>query len=110
MRPASQVWHARLSEARWMSPIALLLLWELGARTGVIPPRTLAAPSSVLLTMVGMIRSGELPSNLFVSFWRALVGLAIGATIGMALGLAAGLSRQGDAVIDPVVQIKRTIP
>jgi len=110
MRPASPPWRVRLSEARWISPIALLLLWELGSRTGIIPERTLAAPSSVLLTMAGMIRSGELPSNLFVSFWRALIGLSIGTTIGTVLGLAAGLSRQGDAVIDPVVQIKRTIP
>jgi sulfonate transport system permease protein len=111
MRSAtSRPWYAHLSEARWVSPIVLLLLWELGSRTGVIPERTLAAPSSVLATMVGMIRSGELPSNLLVSFWRALIGLAIGVTIGTVLGLAAGLSRQGDAMIDPVVQIKRTIP
>lgn len=110
MRQANNTRHKRLSEARWISPIVLLLLWELGSRTGIIPARTLAAPSSVFFTMLGMIQSGELPSNLFVSFWRALSGLAIGTTIGVALGLAAGLSRQGDAVIDPVVQIKRTVP
>ena len=103
-------WYARLAEARWVSPIVLLLLWEGGSRTGLIPARTLAAPSSVLATMAGMMSSGELPSNLFVSFWRALAGLAIGVTIGTVLGLAAGLSRRGDAMIDPVVQIKRTIP
>lgn len=111
MRTATaRPWFSHLSEARWVSPIVLLLLWELGSRTGLIPARTLAAPSSVLATMLGMISSGELPSNLFVSFWRALIGLAIGVSIGTALGLVAGLSRQGDAVIDPVVQIKRTIP
>jgi sulfonate transport system permease protein len=100
----------RLLHARWVSPVVLLLLWELGSRTGVVPTRTLAAPSSVLLTMVGMIRSGELPTNLFVSFWRAAVGLTIGVSVGIALGLTAGLSRPGDSVIDPLVQIKRTIP
>jgi sulfonate transport system permease protein len=96
--------------ARWVSPVVLLLLWELGSRLGLIPERTLAAPSAVIATMLGMIRSGELPANLLVSFGRALVGLAIGVTIGTVLGLAAGLSRPGDAVIDPVMQIKRTIP
>jgi sulfonate transport system permease protein len=99
-----------LSGARWVSPIVLLLLWELGSRIGLIPERTLAAPSAVIATMIGMIRSGELPANLLVSFGRAMVGLAIGVTIGTVLGLAAGLSRPGDAVIDPVMQIKRTIP
>jgi sulfonate transport system permease protein len=101
---------ARLRDNRWLSPIAFLLIWELGSRTGLIPARTLAAPSSVVATMFDMIRSGELPSNLLVSFWRAAIGLAIGASLGVALGLTAGLSRQGDTVIDPLVQIKRTIP
>jgi sulfonate transport system permease protein len=101
---------APLLEARWISPVLLLLLWEAGSRSGLIPERTLAAPSSVLATMAGMVRSGELPANLLVSFWRALIGLAIGVSLGTVLGLAAGLSRPGNAVIDPLVQIKRTIP
>ena len=100
----------RLVGARWLSPVLLLLGWEFGSRIGLIPAQTLAAPSSVLATMAEMIRSGELPTNLLVSFWRAAIGLAIGATLGVALGLTAGLSRQGDTVIDPLVQIKRTIP
>ena len=33
-----------LSHQRWLSPVALLALWELGSRTGVIPARILAAP------------------------------------------------------------------
>lgn len=100
----------RLGGERWLSPVMFLVAWELGSRIGLIPARTLAAPSSVLSTMLDMIRSGELPSNLLVSFWRAAIGLAIGASFGVVLGLAAGLSRQGDTVIDPLVQIKRTIP
>jgi sulfonate transport system permease protein len=105
-----RLWLASLRQARWVSPVLLLLAWELASRVGIIPEHTLAAPSSISLTMAGMIRSGELPSNLLVSFWRASMGLSIGVTIGGVLGLTAGLSRQGDAVIDPLVQIKRTIP
>lgn len=107
--PAGRLAH-HLKGARWLSPLLLLLLWEIGARTGLIPARTLAAPSSVVLTMLGMIRSGELPANLLVSFGRAAVGLAIGVSIGTVLALIAGLSRSGDAVVDPVMQINRTIP
>ena len=110
MSAPSARWRDRIAQARWLSPILLLLVWELGSRIGLIPERTLAAPSSVLSTMAGMIRSGELPANLLVSFWRAAVGLAIGTSVGVTLGLAAGLSRSGDSVIDPLVQIKRTIP
>lgn len=96
--------------SRWLSPLALLLLWEACSRAGVVPARMLAAPSSVLSTMAAMIGSGELPHALAVSLLRAALGLAIGMGAGVVLGLAAGLSGGGDAAIDPVVQIKRTIP
>jgi sulfonate transport system permease protein len=95
---------------RWFSPILLLLLWELGSRTGFIPERTLAAPSAVLGTLVQMTVSGELPSNLLVSFGRVAGGLLIGISLGIGLGLTAGLSRSGELTVDPLMQIKRTIP
>jgi sulfonate transport system permease protein len=103
-------WTKRLVRSRALSPAVLLLLWELGSRSGLIPERTLAAPSAVIATMVDMILSGELPSNLVVSFWRAAFGLGIGVSLGVILGLLAGLSRVGEAAVDPVMQIKRTIP
>lgn len=101
---------AALAKGRWASPIALLLLWEAGSRLGIIPARTLAAPSAVIGTLFAMIGSGELPANLLVSFWRALAGLTIGIGVGATLALVAGLSRPGEAAVDPLMQIKRTIP
>ncbi|HEX7875583.1 MAG TPA: ABC transporter permease [Sphingobium sp.] len=95
---------------RWVSPVLLLLLWELGSRSGLIPERTLAAPSAVIGTLVQMVLTGELPSNLFVSFARVAAGLSIGVALGLGLGLVAGLSRAGELAVDPLLQIKRTIP
>jgi len=95
---------------RWLSPVLLLLLWELGSRVGVIPERTLAAPSAVMGALFEMLISGELPSNLLVSFGRVAVGLFIGVGLGTILGLVSGLSRSGELIVDPLMQIKRTIP
>ena len=95
---------------RWLSPVLLLLLWEAGSRSGLIPERTLAAPSAVIGTLLEMVISGELPSNLLVSFARVAAGLFIGVSLGLALGLIAGLSRSGELAVDPLMQIKRTIP
>lgn len=100
----------RLAAAHWLSPLAFLALWEVGSRSGVIPERTLAAPSAVLATLADMVMSGELPENLAVSFARAATGLVIGVSIGIVLALLAGLSKKGEAAIDPIMQIKRTIP
>ena len=99
-----------LSRSRIVSPLLLLTLWEVASRTGLIPEHVLAAPSAVLRTLIGMVVSGELPANLLVSFWRVAIGLGIGVTLGVALGIVAGLSRPGEVLVDPVLQIKRTIP
>jgi len=96
--------------SRWLSPLLLLALWEILSRAGIIPVHTLAPPSTVLVTLADMIRSGELPGNLLVSFGRAALGLGLGVGLGVLFGLLAGLSRQGEALVDPVMQIKRTIP
>ena len=95
---------------RWLSPVLLLALWEAGSRLGAIPPRILAAPSSVIRTMLGMIASGELPSNLLVSLGRVSVGLAIGVVVGTVLALVTGLSRRGELAVDSPVQMIRTLP
>ncbi|MGF7154332.1 ABC transporter permease [Novosphingobium gossypii] len=100
----------KLGGARWLSPLLLLAVLEFGSRSGLIPERTLAAPSQVIATLWAMVLSGELADNLFVSFLRILFGLTIGITVGVVLGLVAGLSRQGEVAVDPIMQIKRTIP
>ncbi len=97
-------------ERRWVSPVLLLLLWQAGSSIGAIPARILASPVSVLGELGSMLGSGALAHHLMVSLLRVALGLAIGVGSGTALGLLAGLSRTGDAAIDPLVQIKRTIP
>jgi len=99
-----------IGRSRALSPVILLLIWELGSRTGVIPERTLAAPSEVAETLFDLVASGELLSNLLVSSGRVAAGLAIGITVGVVLALVAGLSRPGEVAVDPLMQIKRTIP
>jgi sulfonate transport system permease protein len=88
----------------------LVLAWELGSRTGLIPERVLAAPSSVAVTFWSMTVSGELPVNLLVSLLRAAGGLAIGLTVGSSLALVAGLSKRGELAVDPPMQMLRTLP
>lgn len=108
--PAARGFSISRFGGRWLSPVVLLLLWEAGSRSGLIPERTLAAPSAVIGTLIDMLISGELPSNLLVSFARVAAGLVLGVTLGLVTGLMAGLSRAGELAIDPLMQIKRTIP
>ena len=95
---------------RFMSPLALVLLWQAASTAGLLSPRTLAAPSTILLTAWDLLASGQLPWHILVSLARVLAGLGIGLVAGVLLALAAGLSRLGEDVVDAPVQMLRTLP
>ncbi|MFW0753637.1 ABC transporter permease [Pseudomonas sp. H11T01] len=95
---------------RLLSPIALLLLWELASQLGFIPQRIIAAPSQIGGTLWAMIASGELGKHLLVSLQRALLGLSIGVSVGVVAALITGLSKRGEVILDSPMQMLRTIP
>ena len=95
---------------QWALPAAIILLWELGSLTGWIPGRVLPAPTAVVAAGWRLMLSGELMYNMWVSFWRAGVGLLIGGGIGLALGLANGLSRPSERIFDSTLQMVRNVP
>jgi sulfonate transport system permease protein len=95
---------------RIASPLVILLAWQIGSMTHVIPATKLAAPTTILATFWSLLLSGELVNDLLVSLSRVAVGLILGVAIGTGLGLLAGLSSLGDDAIDPPMQSLRTLP
>jgi sulfonate transport system permease protein len=95
---------------RFLSPLVLVLLWQAASMAGLIAPRTLAAPSTIIATAWELLLSGELPHHLLVSLGRVAGGLAIGVTTGVVLAVIAGLSRIGEEVVDAPMQMLRTLP
>ncbi len=91
--------------------IAVLLgLWVVGSATGVLDPRTLTEPWTVVDTAIGLIESGRLQESLVTSGVRAALGLGLGVLVGTLLALVSGLSRVGESLIDGPIQVKRSIP
>jgi sulfonate transport system permease protein len=103
-------WQAPDFMVRLLSPLALLLIWELASQSGLLPSRVIAAPSQIGGTLWAMIESGELATHLWVSLQRALLGLSIGVAIGVVAALITGLSKKGEVILDSPMQMLRTIP
>jgi len=95
---------------QWALPIGIILLWQALSAAGLISSRVLPAPTDVLAAAWKLIKSGELARNIWVSFWRAAVGFAIGGAFGFILGLANGLSRRSERIFDSTLQMLRNIP
>jgi sulfonate transport system permease protein len=95
---------------RVLSPLALLVLWQIGCSSGWISSRTLAAPSQVIASFVDLTADGALQHHLLVSLGRVAKGMAVALLMGGTLALLAGLSRTGEYVIDAPMQMLRTLP
>ena len=95
---------------RWVSPIAIVGIWQLLSSTGLLDERKLASPQQIATTFVTLLQDGTLGAATLVSVQRVGLGFAIGATIGVTLAVLAGLSRVGEDAIDPPMQMLRTLP
>jgi sulfonate transport system permease protein len=107
---ASSLGGPGLLALSWAMPVAIVVLWEVLARTGWLSAQVLPAPSKVLETAVKLARSGTLLVDLAVSLRRAAIGFAVGGSIGLGLGTLVGFSRVAEAAIDRSVQMVRAIP
>ncbi|MFL6141806.1 MAG: ABC transporter permease [Labedaea sp.] len=103
--------HRRLPDLRrWISPVALVAIWQAASAAGALPPDKLSSPWTVLRSGVDLVRSGELGTAFAVSITRVGLGFLVGAGIALLLGIGAGLSGWANVLIDPPVQMLRTLP
>lgn len=94
----------------YTTPVAILVLWEILAETGVVGATYAPAPTAIAQTAADLWRQGVLGPDLEVSLQRAAIGLAIGLSVGIATGVLGGLLRSGEYLFNGVIQICNTIP
>lgn len=93
-----------------LSPLLLLVLWEVSVRVGLLDARFFPAPSSVFDTFVSSIKSGALWEHTWASLQRLFWGFLLGGIPGLALGIVMGLYRPLRAVFDPIIAATYPIP
>src|SRR3569623_3164380 len=99
----------RARAAGFLLVAALLVLWEVSARTWVSsgnwPP-----VSQIVVAGAHAIASGELPHVFLSSLGRMLAGFAVGSLFGVAVGLCMGRFRVVHAALEVPVELLRPIP
>lgn len=92
-----------------ISPLLLLMIWELITRQGWIPAWFLPVPTEVFQTLFDMVISGELLHHAAVSLGRAVSGYAMAALAGVGLGLLIAWSRLMEDFFDPLIELIRPL-
>lgn len=95
---------------RTTGPFLILAAWILASASGAISSQQFPALWEVIAALKTLAADGTLWANLSVSLRRAFIGVIFGISCGFSLGILSGLFRLGDQLIDPMVQIIRTVP
>jgi sulfonate transport system permease protein len=91
-------------------PGIILIVWQIVGSVGLVSSTILPTPTTIFLSFVELIASGELGNHLQISIWRAGVGFLLGAGLGLLLGVITGFSSRSEEVVDPTLQMLRTVP
>jgi NitT/TauT family transport system permease protein len=93
-----------------ISPIGLLLVWQVLLMLGFGDRRFIPTPSDIAVRFWQLTISGELAVNVLATLWRAVVGFVIGVVPGIAVGLIMAMSRPVRIFFDPLIAALFPIP
>ena len=93
-----------------LSPIGLILLWELTVQTGLLDQRLFVPPSRIAAGLYAMTATGEIWTHISISLFRVGTGFVLGAVPGIVIGIVMGLSRTVRALLQPIVAATYPIP
>lgn len=90
--------------------LALLASWELLGATGLISVLFFPPPSVIFVTLVKLVRGGDLALHVGATLSRLSLALLWGGGAGLVLGMSMGLSTRLRTVVDPFVAAFHPVP
>ena len=92
-------------------PLLLIgLLWQAVSASGLVDPAFLPSPARVGYAIYDLLAGREIRDNLFITLWRAGLGLALGSSVGIWLGLMMARSPVFRAYASPIVGGTYSLP
>jgi sulfonate transport system permease protein len=89
--------------------------WQLASSLGLVSAQKVPSPTTVWTTAVHLVTTdsaayGTLQAGMAASLERMSLGFFFGGALAVLLAVVAGLSRLGESVVDPPMQMLRTLP
>src|SRR5262245_4706050 len=108
MTTLSTKWRERLLYL--ISPIGLLVVWELLLRAGIGARRFIPAPSDIPERFFLLRRTGEFEWHVLVTLYRVFAGFLVGSARAVAIGLLMAMFKPVRIFVDPLIAALFPIP
>ena len=93
-----------------LSIAGFFCLWEIVARSGVVPAEYFPAPVVIAQTIAEEMARGELPRAFVVTFARAILGAGAGVAIALGVALLTARYRVAQRAFEPLAELLRPLP
>ena len=94
----------------FISPIILLVVWELLVATGVLDARFFPAPSEIFGRLIELIEDGTLVTATAITLRRLIVGFVLAVVPAIAIGVLMGVNRTTRLILSPLISSIYPIP
>jgi len=91
-------------------PAAILLLWEIGGRLGLLPVEAVSMPSDIATAVAFGLANGTLITATAQTFQAVFGGLLFATVIGVIVGIVFGLSPILQSTVGPTIAALRPVP
>lgn len=100
---------------RLLFPLALLLVWQLAAGLGLLPPTKIPSPFQIILAIrelavAGLPQGNTLLFHCLYSLLRVSTGFLLALALAIPAGIICGWSRLLREMVTPVIETLRPIP
>jgi NitT/TauT family transport system permease protein len=93
-----------------LTPLGLLILWEISARMGWMDARIVPPPSAIVEEFGRLIASGEVWPHLVATTARFVAGTIVGVVPGVLLGLTMGIFPRVRSALQPLIMLFYPLP
>jgi NitT/TauT family transport system permease protein len=93
-----------------ISPIGLLLIWQVLLMLGIGDRRFIPTPTDIAVRFWAMIESGELAWHVGATLWRVFAGFVVGTVPAVAVGLLMAMFKPVRIFVDPLIAAIFPIP
>lgn len=102
--------RAIISMWRWGLLLALIALWEIGARMGWLDAFFFSSPTEIFKTAVTKWNTGDLGRDIIYTGMSTLLGFVLGTVVGSVVGLLFWFSRRVAMVAEPWMVVLNALP
>ena len=93
-----------------ISPIGLLVLWQVLLMAGFGDRRFIPAPTDIAVRFAALVANGELATHVLVTLYRVFAGFFIGVVPAIAVGLLMAMFKPVRVFFDPLIAALFPIP